>query len=69
MQAALAELDAIGACGCVLVGNPDYYSRFGFASSGALTYFDTPVKYVQHIRLRGAEPIGEVGYHGAFGGV
>lgn len=69
MKTALAELETIGSGGCVLVGNPDYYGRFGFVSSGALTFSDTPVKYVQHVRLRGAEPKGEVGYHGAFGGV
>ena len=42
IKRALAELNQIIAGGCVLVGNPDYYSRFGFISDGALTYFDTP---------------------------
>ncbi|OJI93924.1 putative acetyltransferase [Planktotalea frisia] len=68
MKHALAELEAIDACGCVLVGNPDYYRRFGFASNGALTYFDTPTKYVQFVVLRGSEPRGEIGYDDAFGG-
>jgi len=51
-----------------LVGNPDYYSRFGFISNGALTYFDTPTQYLQFTQLTGSELRGEITYHDAFGG-
>ena len=68
IKRALAELNQIIAGGCVLVGNPDYYSRFGFISNGALTYFDTPTQYVQFTQLTGSEPRGEITYHDAFGG-
>ena len=68
MKRALAGLQQITASGCVLVGNPDFYSRFGFVSNGALTYFDTPTQYVQFTHFTGTEPRGEITYHDAFGG-
>lgn len=68
MNRALDELAQIKAGGCALVGNPDYYGRFGFLSNGALTYFDTPTQYVQFKVLNGTEPRGEITYHKAFGG-
>ena len=68
MKRALAGLQQITASGCVLVDNPDFYSRFGFVSNGALTYFDTPTQYVQFTHLTGSEPRGEITYHDAFGG-
>ena len=68
IKRALAELNQIIAGGCVLIGNPDYYSRFGFISNGALTYFDTPTQYLQFTQLTGSEPRGEITYHDAFGG-
>ena len=68
MQRALAELAQINAAGCVLVGNPEYYSRFGFQSNGVLTYVDVPPPYVQFKTLNGTEPRGEIIYHDAFAG-
>ena len=68
MTAVLKELKDSGAHGCALVGDPNYYSRFGFVSSGAPTYSDTPVAYVQHLLLAGDAPQGEVVFHPAFGG-
>ena len=68
MKRALAELEGIDAQGCVLVGNPAYYQRFGFASNGVLTYGDVDPQYVQFVRMQGAEPAGEIIYHAAFGG-
>ncbi len=68
IAAAFAELEHLGAHGCALTGDPNYYARFGFVSTGALSYNDTPVKYIQHVTLRGAEPAGELAFHDAFGG-
>jgi putative acetyltransferase len=33
MERALVELGKLAAAGCVLVGNPNYYRRFGFSSA------------------------------------
>ena len=68
MQRALSELSQINAGGCVLVGDPAYYERFGFSSNGTLTYADVPTEYVQFNCLNGSEPSGEIIYHRAFGG-
>ncbi len=55
----LDRIRKMGAKGCVLVGDPAYYSRFGFRSDGDLTYADVPAEYVQWMafgthRARGA---------------
>lgn len=48
--------------GCVLIGNPDYYHRFGFVGDGRITYRDLETKYVQWISFNGSEPSGVVMY-------
>ncbi|MBB1491176.1 N-acetyltransferase [Paracoccus sp. MC1854] len=66
MQAALARLRAVGAQGAVLVGEPAYYARFGFAPDLGLTVRGIPADYV--LALPFAEPArGEVRHHPAFG--
>lgn len=66
MQAALARLRAQGARGVVLVGEPAYYGRFGFAADPGITVPGIPADYV--LALPFAEPArGEVRYHAAFG--
>ncbi|UGA44485.1 N-acetyltransferase [Bradyrhizobium quebecense] len=62
----LARLAAINASGCVLLGDPAYYSRFGFVSDPALTYAGEPSPYFQRLLLRGDPPNGDVSYHRAF---
>lgn len=63
----LELLDGMGASGCVLVGNPDIYSRAGFESDGRLTYQDLDTKYVQRFVLRGPIPSGALQFAPAFG--
>jgi len=46
--------------GCVLIGDPGYYHRFGFVSDGRISYRDLELKYVQWISLVGSKPSGEV---------
>ena len=48
--------------GCVLIGNPDYYHRFGFVGDGKITYRDLEARIVQWISLDGSEPSGVVTY-------
>jgi putative acetyltransferase len=67
MQRALAELRERGAAGCVLLGNPDYYQRFGFRAEPALVLPGVPPEYFQAVLFRGALPSATVAYHEAFG--
>ena len=66
MKGALAELRALGAAGCVVLGDPGYYSRFGFNAEPALVLPGVPPAYFQAMSLSGSLPSGEVTYHDAF---
>jgi putative acetyltransferase len=66
MHHALSELKALGAAGCVVLGEPSYYSRFGFRAEPALVLPGVPAEYFQAISLKGSLPQGEVKYHEAF---
>ncbi|MCU9948494.1 GNAT family N-acetyltransferase [Pseudomonas sp. PDM13] len=66
MHAALAELRAMGAAGCVLLGEPGYYGRFGFAVQPGLELPGVPAEYFQALLLEGEWPVAEVSYHKAF---
>lgn len=67
MQAALDGLRARGAAGCVLVGEPAYYGRFGFAPVPGLVYPGIPPEYFMAFPLGPAVPQGTVAFHAAFG--
>ncbi len=63
----LARLAASGAGGCVLVGDPGYYERFGFRAAPGLVYEGVPPEYVLALPL-GSNPVrGAVTFHSAFG--
>lgn len=62
----VARLSARDAEGVVLIGDPAYYSRFGFSADTALTYGDVPAAYVQYLSLKGARPQGAIAFHPAF---
>ncbi|WP_342713201.1 N-acetyltransferase [Bradyrhizobium sp. B124] len=66
LRAGLARLAALNADGCVLLGDPAYYSRFGFVSDPALTYGGKPSPYFQRLVLKGEPPKGDVRYDAAF---
>lgn len=66
MTEALARLRRSGAAGCVVVGEPRYYGRFGFKAEPALVLPDVPPEYFQAIAFRGEIPAGVVSYHDAF---
>ena len=63
----LDHLRALGAAGCVLLGDPAYYRRFGFENDSALHYKDAPSKYFMMISFGGSVPVGRVEYHHSFG--
>lgn len=63
----LDGLRRIGARGCVLLGDPAYYGRFGFVSDPGLTYMRYASPYLQRLVLAGDPPSGDVTYHAGFG--
>ena len=68
IRAGLRQLAELGAAGCVVLGDPDYYGRFGFTHDPALRYPQAPASYFQRLILNGPAAAGEVLYHPAFGG-
>jgi putative acetyltransferase len=67
VEAGLARLRHIDAAGCVVLGEPAYYARFGFAHDPALSYPGPPPEYFQRLVLSGEPPSGVVEYSPAFG--
>ncbi|WP_227818373.1 GNAT family N-acetyltransferase [Serratia marcescens] len=62
----LAELQERHAAGCVVLGDPNYYGRFGFQAQTALTLPGVPQDYFRAIAFQGALPCAEVAFHNAF---
>jgi putative acetyltransferase len=67
MREALRILRERGAAGCVLLGEPGYYSRFGFRGDPNLTLPNVPPEYFLAISFNSSRPHGTVSYHEAFG--
>lgn len=66
VRAGLAQLRALQAAGCVVLGDPQYYHRFGFENDPALTYGGHQSPYFQRLVLGGPPASGDVTYHPAF---
>jgi len=66
MREAIAALRRQGAQGCVLLGDPGYYRRFGFQPDPRLTLAGVPPEYFQALLLGSKIPQGDVTYHAAF---
>lgn len=62
----LARLRQSGAAGCVVLGDPAYYGRFGFRGDTLLRYGQVPPHLFQCLAFTGTTPAGEVAYHTAF---
>ncbi|WP_137168389.1 GNAT family N-acetyltransferase [Salinimonas lutimaris] len=62
----LSQLRDAGAAGCVLVGDPAYYTRFGFRHVSALTYAGIPEGYFLALSFNNRYPSGSVTYPDAF---
>jgi putative acetyltransferase len=56
----------MGAGGCVLLGDPAYYRRFGFEHDPDLFNTGAPRGAFQRLSLDGSRPSGEVSFHRAF---
>lgn len=67
MQRTIADMRQMGAAGIVLLGDPAYYSRFGFEHDPRLEYPGPPPEYFQRLVITGSAPTGIVSYASAFG--
>lgn len=56
----------LGARGCVLVGDPAYYRRFGFENVPGLQMEGVPPEVILAMSFEGDAPCGRVTYHPAF---
>jgi len=66
IEAGLKRLKDLGARGCVVLGDPSYYRRFGFESDPVLRLTDVPSEYFQRLVIDGEPPQGAVNYQPAF---
>ncbi len=64
----LERLKALGATGCVLLGDPVYYSRFGFEPDPKLTLDGVPPEYFMRVAFSPVYGEGTVSYHPGFYG-
>jgi putative acetyltransferase len=62
----LVRLAAVGSKGCVVLGDPGYYSRFGFAAHAQLRLEGVPPQYFMAQSFGDPVPGGVVTYHDAF---
>ena len=67
MQQALRRLRDSGAAGCVVLGEPAYYARFGFRHAPGLVLPNVPSEYFQALAFGATLPCGTVAYDAAFG--
>lgn len=58
----LEQIKQLGARGCVLIGDPGYYHRFGFLNDGRITYRDLASEYVQWLSFGEDKPSGVLTY-------
>ncbi len=63
----LAVLSEQGAAGCALVGNPDYYQRFGFGVSPDNSPEDDYRDFFMVLSFSDTQPSGPMSFHEAFG--
>ena len=66
MRRVMQLLQEQGASCCVLLGDPGYYSRFGFKPRAGLVLADVPPEYFQALPFSSSIPLGSVTYHQAF---
>jgi putative acetyltransferase len=66
VREALRLLRRRGACGCVVLGEPAYYRRFGFQTDPGLVIPGVPQEYFQAMSFDSSQPRGIVTYHEAF---
>lgn len=66
IHAGLDQLKTLKAAGCVLLGDPEYYARFGFKAKPELVLQGVPAEYFQTLSFTEKMPHGDVVYAEAF---
>ena len=66
IYAGLEAIKKLGAKGCVLLCEPDYYGQFGFKSNEKLWLADVPREYFLTLLFVNEVASGKVEYHKAF---
>ncbi|OAA79403.1 Acyl-CoA N-acyltransferase [Akanthomyces lecanii RCEF 1005] len=67
VERALADLQTShAAAGCVLLGNPKFYTRFGFKVDPSLKYPGAPAEFFMALAWREPAAAGTVSFHKAF---
>ncbi|NNH25593.1 GNAT family N-acetyltransferase [Acinetobacter terrestris] len=66
IQSALSQLKTMGAKGCVVLGDPNFYAEFGFKAVPELILENVPAEYFQALSFDEKFPQGTVTYHDAF---
>jgi putative acetyltransferase len=66
MDSVLSQLRAPGARGCVLVGDPRFYGRFGFQSDGSVVIPGVPAEVTLSLRFSQCDDHGTATFHRAF---
>ena len=66
VRAGLKILEVMGAGGCALVGDPNYYRRFGFKADVRMTLVHVPPENFMVFAFKEPPPMGEVVFHPAF---
>ncbi|MCH7336832.1 N-acetyltransferase [Acinetobacter sp. NIPH 2699] len=66
MQAGLEAIKDLDAFGSVLLGDPQYYGRFGFKADSRLVLESVPAEYFQILPFTAHVPTGIVTYEDAF---
>ncbi|WP_210160546.1 GNAT family N-acetyltransferase [Beijerinckia indica] len=62
----LVRLKQAGAAGCLLLGDPAFYRRFGFENDPALKFEDAPAEYFLRLPFGSSTPSGIVAFHEGF---
>ena len=62
----LYRLKQLGSRGCILVGDPHFYERFGFKSHDSLKYEGVPQENLLALSFCNLIPAGTVEFHQAF---
>lgn len=66
IETGLSSLRTLGASGCVLLGDPNYYKRFGFANNLGLILEGVPQEYFLALPFEEHVPEGVVRFHPGF---
>ena len=66
MREGLSRLKSLGAKGCILVGDPGYYERFGFRSPKDLIIEGVPQEFVLTLPFAESKASGTVEFHDSF---